>query len=217
MAEPAPATVNAVTELVERVEVEAHSLNLDAQHAYWRGGVQKPSVTRVLAAQGFIDTTFLTETSGDRGTFVHEATIYIDRDTLDLNSVPAAWIGYLDSYRLWCERCRPQALLREARLHHPILDYCGTVDFFGWLEGDVWPWTIDLKSGAPEKWHKVQTAAYEEAIFAASDARTLLRRRGALYLHEDGREATLVQHKSTRDFGFFQAALACYRFKEAVE
>jgi hypothetical protein len=207
----------AVRALAAQAIEETAGVELDAQHAYRRGGIVRPGVTSVLTSQGFIEGDFYTEESRQRGTFIHEATVFVDRNTLDEESVPEKWAAYLESYRLWLTRRRPHALLREARLHHPVFDYCGTVDFFGFLADDAWPWTIDFKTGPPQRWHRVQTAAYEAAIFVDADARAMLRRRGSLYLHGDGREATLVQHAGSRDFGFFQAALTCYRFKEAVE
>lgn len=203
--------------VAEKARVEGCDLDLDGQHVYRRGGLVKPSVTSVISAHLNVDADFFTEESRRRGAFIHEATVFVDRNTLDNDSVPEKWAGYLESYRLWRVRRRSVALLRETWLHHPIFDYCGTVDFFGFVEDDPWPWTIDIKTGVPLRWHKVQTAAYEAAIFVDADARTILRRHGSLYLHGDGREATLEQHKSTRDFDFFQAALTCYRFKEAVE
>ena len=217
MAEPSAATVESVNRIIFLAKAEADGIRLDDQHAYTRAGRSVPGVTSVIAAQLLADAgSYYTEESRNRGTFIHEATTLVDRDVLDMFSVPDDWAGYVESYRLWRVRRGASPLLREAFLHHPTFDYCGMVDFFGWLAGDAWPWTIDIKTGAPEKWHRVQTAAYEAAIFT-NNQRDILRRRGALYLHPEGKEAELVPHTSPRDFGFFQAALTCYRFKEAVE
>jgi hypothetical protein len=67
-------------------------------HIYTYNGQRLPSVTGILKAENFIDTTWYDDWSRDRGSYVHDATYFddlndLDEDTVDLEIIPRveAW------------------------------------------------------------------------------------------------------------------------------
>lgn len=167
-------------------------------------------VTDTLKTQGFIDVEHYTLEGRERGSFVHDATVLDDADNLDDASVPVDWLGYIESYRRWREKNRPQWYLTETLVADHVLNYCGTLDRFGLIWGALW--TIDFKTGAKERWHGLQLAAYEHAVRPPNATRSS--KRGTLYLFDDGREAKLEPFTNRIDYDYFFAALACSNYRE---
>lgn len=121
-----------------------------ALHRYTVGGVVMPGVTDILRATGvscdFEDLSAMSRRVGhaiqlkrDIGTALHADAHSYDDNDLDLADVDDQVRPYLDA---WIEfRARHPHLrpaLRERRLHHPGLRYCGTTD------------AIFVEQGAPE-------------------------------------------------------------------
>lgn len=87
------------------LQTAAYSL-LDAEipfieegHFYEHEGRRLPSVTGILKAEGYIDTTYYTEYGRERGSFVHLACHYDDIGDLDEDTLDPEIKPYLDAYR----------------------------------------------------------------------------------------------------------------------
>lgn len=195
-----------------------------ARHLYLLGGRPAPSVTQVLHAAGLIDASWYTEEARDRGTAVHMACHYIDEDGPhgELGNLDPDWLdrspyaGYVRAYLAFKRDAGFHQELVEMRMFHR-LGYCGTVDrtgFFGQQPARGANVLIDIKTGQPEMWHKIQLAAY-----AACMPRPMGTRRFNLYLSNDPakRVPYMVVERGpgqfVDDFNVFQAALVITKFK----
>lgn len=152
-------------------------------HQYWLGGRQLPSVTAILTAVGAIDSDWYTDASKRRGTWVHEATALLDRGELDADEAqvrtPEYW-PYVAAYQAFLKDAQPDICDVECRVHDDLYGYAGTLDRTLFLNGR---WSLlDLKTGSPARWHRLQTAAY--ARLRLNDGRTP--DRYVLYLKPDG-------------------------------
>jgi hypothetical protein len=115
---------------------------------YWEDGVPYPSVTAVLGhlggrelsewygRVGLEEAERVRTTAAEAGTSVHALIRWTLRGSrVDLAGRPAddlvrigyeAWFGWARAHRL-----RP--VLTEQYLRHPVLQYAGTMDFYGWV------------------------------------------------------------------------------------
>jgi hypothetical protein len=99
-------------------------------HTFLHNGEVLPSVTQVLKANrmtpdgyAFIDPYYLT-----RGTYIHSATEFYDKGTLDEDSLDEAIRPYLEAYKRFRSDFNGQIVGIEKRLWHPKLKYAGIVD-----------------------------------------------------------------------------------------
>jgi len=142
------------------------------------------SVTQVLKAAGWIDTRYMTEQARDRGTAVHEATE--DMDTWDTDWYDTAELvrGYAMAYQRWLDCMRPEIVGIEQMVYGHAgaagrsYEYCGRYDRLARMAR--YPWlVVDIKSGPPAPWHRIQGVAY--AIAEGSGAWP-----ACLYLRKNG-------------------------------
>lgn len=141
-----------------------------AQHRYTAAddGRVILSVTQVLQRAGIIDTTFMTEAGRDRGTAVHEATEDMDTWGTDWYDTSELVRQYAKAYQKWIDSSRALILDIEQKVYGQVkavgktYEYCGRYDRLVRLAR--YPWLVlDLKSGAPAWWHKIQGVAYSLA------------------------------------------------------
>lgn len=183
------------------------------EHIYRLAGQRVLSVTQVLKAVGLIDDEWYTEESRIRGSYVHKAITFEEREGLDDASIDERLAGYVAAYRAFVQEARPGACsLLEQQLADPVLRYAGTPDQVRLLFGGFA--LIDHKTGPAAIWHPLQTAAYDRLVHVADPSVPRLRR-FALYLRKDG-TYRLQEHTGRNDFKVFQAALAVAHFKEAA-
>jgi hypothetical protein len=138
-------------------------------HRYTVDGVALPSVTEVLAPLNpfrFIPAHVL-RAARDLGTAVHLACELDDRGVLDEETLAPALQGYLAAWRCFRREHNTHWLLIEAPVFNPQMGYAGTVDRYGFVDGDKT--VVDLKSSA-SLYPSVgpQLAAYAKAIPQAS-------------------------------------------------
>lgn len=159
-------------------------------------GAVLPHITGMLEATGWIDDTWYTEESSDRGQAVHALTRDYDLDALDVATCHSPFRGYLLAHVKATGIFRPQWIAIEEPQVHPRLRFGGRPDRVGRIYGAAG--VLEVKSGDPEKSHAIQTAL--QAILAADDFRlpadTLVRY--ALYLKDTGK-FRLEQHKNKHD------------------
>jgi hypothetical protein len=153
------------------------------QHRFTLNGEAVPSVTTILKAGGWIDTTFFTEEGRRRGEIVHQATALLDQQRLDWLSIPEEYRGYVLSY----EKARDLLKLGIRRIEfivHKGKLWAGIEDREAMWERQLA--VVELKTGAPALSDKLQMAGY--AGTHGKPPRQLL-----LYLKVDGSMAKVVE------------------------
>ena len=181
----------------------------DENHVYTVNGVKKPGVSEIMEAAGLIDRTWFNEHACLRGQYVHRAIQLHHTDGLDRASLDAEILPYFAGSRVFLRQSGFRPVLVETPMHDPIYDFCGTPDLIGWL-GDRLV-LIDVKTGAPADWHKIQTAAYQHLAGGRVEGMRIASRVG-LYLSDTGRYTTR-EYVHRNDISVFLAALTILNFK----
>jgi hypothetical protein len=167
-----------------------------------------PSVTQILKSVGLIDTAFYTEEGRARGSAVHLACEYFDQGDLDEDSLDPQIAGYLQGYKDWVAHYGREFTWIELPMQDKTGIYVGTSDrILDRRPRQLW----DIKTGPPQKWHKIQGAAYVNMMddpFSYS--------RYGLYLRSSGKWKVEEFPKTEymADLAIFQSALNIYYFKE---
>lgn len=183
------------------------TITFDAEkHEYRDCGVRLPSVTQIIADAGLYgNTSYFTEYTRDRGSFVHKAIEYhlsgeLDEATLDPVIVPyfEAWKRFEKESDYVSESC-------ELMLSSQIYRYAGTIDHVGHINRH--PCIIDVKTGAPTPATGIQLAGYENLLIVKGA------KRFALHLKDDG-NYKLIEYKDRNDRNVFLAALSLYYWKQ---
>lgn len=193
-----------VSALVEPIHFDADA------HRYTVAGRVLPSVTAVLSRVGLIDATWFTEGAATLGTYVHEATRLHDLGSLDESTVDERVRPYLEAWHKF--RITVSAYIEpnwiERAVCDPVYGYAGTLDRIIRLSVEPDHWLIDIKTGEPDRWHQLQTAAYAACVpFAV--------RRATLYLRDDG-NYRFKTHLDRRDIDVFRAALTVHNWRAAA-
>jgi len=145
----------------------------------------------------------------ERGRFIHKATELYDTDELDESTVDDRIRPYLDAYMRFRRDTDFVPTFIERELYHPKFFYGMKIDRIGWLNGR---WVMmDLKSGAPARVDKLQSAAYLEGCYANG-----IEVKGGfdLYLRDDTTyKLEPIDHPKLL-LPVFLAALQCARWKE---
>jgi hypothetical protein len=135
----------------------------DKTHEYKVNGEIVPSVTQILTTAGYIDTSFYNKEGSDRGTKIHKATAMLDMDFLSLEDYQASDIfGYLQAWETFKADTGIEIVNIEQPLYSSEHNFAGTPDRIAyWKMGKINRMAIlDIKSGAKEKWQKLQLNAY---------------------------------------------------------
>ena len=154
-------------------------INFDSEtHTYTdEDGNTLPSVTTILSEEGLIDTTWFKPEHAQRGTDIHEATAMIDKGDMSATDFPEWMHGYLDAWQLFKidEGFTPELI--ETIVSDGV--FAGTVDRVGNMRGKRW--LLDIKTGRPSKWHRLQTSAYAHALEEPNI------NRGTVHITKDGK------------------------------
>jgi RecB family exonuclease len=129
-----------------------------------------PSVTQILKAAGIIDDRFYTEEARDRGSAVHTlCERYAKGERTDAKGRPLASLEYVNAFVKWMDEADDDGtelsyMKTEGIIEHELfgIRYCGKYDIF--CEQNGTSLLVDIKTGAPAKWHLLQLAAYALAI-----------------------------------------------------
>jgi len=175
-----------------------------AIHSYERDGVRVPSVTQILKECGLIDLEKYAPGSDIRGRAVHLMCQYLDEGDLDESTIPTALAGYLEAYRTFLHDTGWQWIGIEKCLAHKTLNYAGMLDR---ISVDL---VLDIKSGQPEDWHPLQSAAYLAML-----ENPMGRTRYGLYLGSRGTYGLTEYPRQDfpRDWAVFQSALNIYNWR----
>lgn len=174
-------------------------------HTYTVNGEVYPSVTQIIKEAGLIDDVWFNEEATDRGTIVHAATSLCDIGRLNAEAVPNDVQPYLDGWKRFLQENKPQIVGVERRFYQPTYCFAGTIDrllFVGGVKA-----ILDIKSGAPQAWHEIQTAGYGLGVGMS----------GARYcLYLDGKGGyKLERHEGITGRDIFMAALNLYHYKQS--
>lgn len=191
------------------------SLTFDAEkHEYRMEGKVVPSVTQLLAPLYSWDNINpeVLRAKAELGTAVHYACELDNKGVLDESTVHEKVEPYLAAWRLFKREMRPEILMNEQRLGHPVRGYAGTLDLKLRMTGSLW--LIDLKSSValyPQV--GVQLAAYLDLLRANyPELRSKVIHRGALQLKPDGKYK-LGTFTDSSDLTTFYGLLAVHHWR----
>jgi len=153
------------------------------------------------------------EADRQRGHDVHQIFSLLVRGGTPI--VPEEYRGYYESMQHWIEQAKPEAVQIETPSvsGFPRLPFAGTPDLLARIQyrNRRVLALIEVKTGAKEKWHKVQVRAYER-LWVYRPIRAM----GLLYVHADGRLATYTPVlQDPRDWLAFQHALSVLIWRES--
>jgi hypothetical protein len=176
----------------------------DSEHVYRLDGRVIPSVTGILRDEQFIDATWFTEYSRDRGTKVHQAIEFYDVGDLDEETLDPVLRPYLAAWQRFKEEAHVTIEASEVRLASEVYGFAGTIDKVAAI-GNVKA-ILDIKSGQVQPWTGLQLAAYHILLNEPA------RKRYAVQLNNDG-SYRLHEFKDRSDRAVFLAALTVHQWK----
>jgi hypothetical protein len=185
------------TFVVEKIELDKET------HIY---SPALPSVTQILQDIGFIDSTWFTEESRDRGSRVHARCEDYDLGRLDWQTIDDEIEGYIRSYIAFRFAHKDMAFdwIEMPRMDRARL-YAGTADrIIKARPKSIW----DLKTGSPLPFHPLQLAAY-----ANMDGDPFSYERHGLYLDKEGKHPKIVTYPKSdlqEDLADWNSALRIY-------
>lgn len=137
-------------------------IHLDQEkNVYVCEGREFPRVSKILEVAGVIDTRWFKEFHALRGTYVHQATDWFDRGTLDEDSVDEELRPYFEGYKKFIKEVQPEILGIEVPLVHRALGYGTTIDRILKISGRKA--VLDIKTGGLPKHVGQQTIAHKLA------------------------------------------------------
>lgn len=185
----------------------------EATHTYRVDGRVVASVTQILKAvypdvyAGIPEK--ILERKALLGTAVHKVIeLYLGK-RLDFESLHTEVQPYFESWLSWWCDHEHGTFKSEQRFYYPAMDYTGTEDFEGELDGD--DWDIDWKITTHELGtHRLQMAGYTHPKL------DLKRRRGALYLRDDGSVAVLKEYTDVKDLNDWMATVRVFNIRKGL-
>ena len=195
----------------ERARIEEFTrmptLTFDAErHEFRLDDRVIPSVTQILEAEGVIDARWYTEESRELGIAVHEWCAADDRGEAGALADERI-IPYVEAWRAAREGMAVHQDWTEKPVSNSRLMYAGIMDRLVTLDKDVY--LLDLKTGAPERWHALQTAAYAYC----DEMRLMDARRASVYLRDDG-TFRFGEHLDGRDVQTFCGIVLLHNWRQ---
>ncbi len=176
-------------------------------HTYAKDGIRYPSVTEILAAEGFYGdaAAYFTEYSRDRGRFVHKIIQYHTEGVLDESTIDPVLRPYFDAWLKFERDTGFVSVICEKPMASDLYQVAGTPDHIGPLyDAEA---IIDVKTGVMNPAAQIQTAAYE--ILYGKHAK-----RFGLQLKPDGKYKLSKEYKDRTDRGVFLSALSIFQWKK---
>lgn len=175
-------------------------------HEYRLDGVVLPSVTTILKAEGFINTTHYTDSGRDRGTVVHEACHLFNVGQLDETTLDADIIPYVEAYKTFLTDTDFYVVESELRIHNATYGYAGTLDIIGYYPQGKRPYVVDIKTGTMMPWTALQLEAYALCLEEPHG-------RTGLQLSAEGKYKA-TEFTDRKDLQAWLAALTTYKWKQ---
>lgn len=161
------------------------------------------SVTKAIRAAGLMDISHSSQAAMDRGSAIHAALEFYDQDDLDAGGMDERIAPYLDQWIAFKRDSACHIKGVEVQIDNETHRYSGRVDRLVVINNE--PGVLDIKTGQPQPWHALQTAAYAEGDYKLA--------RWTLYLRPDGYK--LDRHTDRYDWTHFLAALSVARLRVA--
>ena len=137
----------------------------EERHEYVVDGLKIPSVSEIIRPL-MVDVAekgkpWLRDIAAERGTRIHEATMLLDYgEDIEVDYDIA---GYLKAYHRFLDDYNPKWEGIETIVYHDGLQYAGTVDRYGYIDGAKT--LVDIKTGAYNKYPMcAQLGAYITAL-----------------------------------------------------
>lgn len=182
----------------------------EALHEYRVGGILTPSVSQILQANGLMDNFRHSETALNNGTAIHRALELHDLGKLDyanLDTRLQKCIKLWEQFKKEIEVC--QIYVVEKQVCFGVL-YAGTIDrVIGLENGKIM--VLDFKSGSPQPWAALQTAAYAMAYDPQNHKEY---ERCCAKVHWDNDRIYYKPYKDQTDFNTFMAMASVYHYKK---
>jgi hypothetical protein len=179
-------------------------------HTYIVDGKETPSVTTVLNRlnnYSYIDKDVLAR-AAKFGTAVHKATELYDKNELDIDTLDAALLPYVEGWDLFLQDYKPDFLEIEYRISS-VYGYAGTLDRYAKIKD--YRATIDIKSGSTiPKTTGLQLAAYQQGLI--EDGKQSERR---FAVHLKPFDYKVINYKDITDFTVFNSALTLHKWERA--
>jgi hypothetical protein len=192
-------------------------------HVYTVDGQIVPSVTQLLDEAGLtVDYTAVPyrvrEHARQRGLHVDLACDLYDEGDLDWSSVHPECVGFVESWIRFREDERYEPVASQVPLYHPELQYCGTLDSVGTLNGS-WVVVERKATARMSPLYALQLAGYSQAPYAAPTGGGPLRpvpwgtpARLGVQLKRDGSYA-VVPFSDSEDLAAFLGVVALSRWR----
>lgn len=150
----------------------------EATHTYWYRGRQIPGISFLLQWHDYVDPTYYTDRGRDIGTATHLATAFLDKGTLDWDSLKDEEVlGRVLAYdRFRREMGFVHTEMEKIYAHAGGLYAC-KIDRRGQMR-NVADLILEIKGGGKAPWHLIQTGMQRRAVPGGP-------RRFCLYLHPD--------------------------------
>lgn len=175
---------------------------VDETHTYFLGERKLPSITGILRMCGYVDPSWYTEEARNRGSHVHLAIKFLNKQTLDWSTVIDRYMGYVIAYEKFVREWNLRLTMFELPLYHPDLLFGGTPDLVGTCLDNV-PCIVEIKTGPVNKWAALQTAA-QELLVRSWDEPNVRRRRWGVTLNVDGTYTKPKEFTQDRDETVFR-------------
>lgn len=180
----------------------------EEKHEYKLGGIIVPSVSHILRANGLQGNFRHNETKITNGTAIHKALELHNLGKLDYQSLDNRLKKCIDLWEKFRKALGLEVLAVEERVNMGVL-YAGTIDTVcKAVKSKV---IIDYKSGVPQDWAALQTAAYAMAYDPKNYADY---ERYCLQLHWDMDTVKYKPHKDKNDFQTFLSMANTYHWKK---
>jgi len=192
-----------------------------AEHRYWHGTQEMPSVSRIMDPLTMLDDIprDVLEAASDVGRKVHSAIDFFDKGVLDFPALDPVLSPYVRAWEKFLEEMGARIIASELMTWHRKLRYAGRLDKIAliprWKEHKG---LIDVKSAtAMPRTIGPQTAAYLEAEISGENPMRLTRRtpRAGVLLRPDGTYSfhPCKPSEHARDFNYFVSGLNIYRWR----
>lgn len=154
-------------------------------HSYHLDSLRLFSVTTYLKEAGYTAQYRGDGSKATFGSYVHDATAYLDAGDLDMESLDPEIARRVEQYKKFKAEHDfvPDMKWREKPCYHPDYLYAGTMDLAGMMDGK--PVIIDIKTGRKEKWHQLQVGGGYKPMLGAHDPRYENAEPFSLYLWDE--------------------------------
>jgi hypothetical protein len=164
-------------------------------HIYTLNGREVPGISRVIAGVGLINSARFTDFSRDRGTMAHLACQLHDEGDLDESTLDPVIVPYLEGWKKFREQSGFVPNVIEKSLYSPLLDFAGTPDRYGKMNGNSV--IAEIKTGGISFVTGIQLAAQDFLFQHAMDLHA--DKRLAVQLTKEG-NYKLTQYNDQQDY-----------------